>query len=107
MPTVKEATEIARKGTKLTMMRNNPFASKDSIRKEFRNFMDSLSEETFKNNVRHIITMMSFNAKRSSQFETADLEVDYYIEQFPRLEPYREEIKALVVEHRVDCILPL
>lgn len=87
--TNKEALEIAQKGMRLTMARRNPFAKKEDIWKEYNHFIDSLSQQTFDNNITHLIQMLNYGEKSCRECATGEEQVEVNIKRYPRLAFYR------------------
>lgn len=101
-PTDKEAMEITRKGFKLTMMRKNPFAKREQIWKEYNKFINSLSQETFDNNVVRLIQMLHYGQASCSEFQNAQAQLEVSLQRWPRLKTYSASLLEWIKQNRKE-----
>jgi hypothetical protein len=89
-PSNKDAFEILRKGFKMAVTKKNPFASKEQKWKEYNDYINSLKQETFDNNIISIIQMIDYGGKSASNYKNSIEHRDAMIVRWPRLGIYPE-----------------
>jgi hypothetical protein len=91
------AKELLKTGMKLVAINNNPFLKEKQKLEKALELVCGLSEEPFQYLIINVLSEMKFGDK---QFASADLETESVVTKYPRLAPYKSEIRELVVVGR-------
>lgn len=101
-PTNKEAGEIFTKGMKLTTLKRMPFVKKEQIWKEYNNFINSLSQETFDHNIIKIIQMIDYGGKSASDYKNSQEAFGVMVVRWSRLGQYQGALLEWIKTCRKD-----
>jgi hypothetical protein len=99
--TVSEKWEMTKKGARLASLKTARFVvNKETIWKEFDNFINSLKQETFDHNVVDLIRTLNYGEKSCSEFKTCEEQTENSLKRWPRLKPYHDALYEWIKQAR-------